>query len=218
MNGCAFTFHAYANVTHAFVNTNIFSTLISLYHSQWSSVTLMLKNITENVWRTTIWHLFFHWLFFSPSLRQKPISASFWERGSGRDKFNGRVVRNLITGHYEAEMLLWLLCNVTSTGTCNKDGVEGRHVWSVSALCNQSHTPFPHKNKQLDFQLWWSFLRFVFDLSVSLCVRVTDKVVNPWCLCGKCVWYMSDLVSKLWPFMSILISLLWISILQKVTL
>lgn len=70
-------------------------------------------------------------------------------------QINGRVAENLITRHYEAEILLWLLCIVTCACTWNNAGAVEHHVRSFSVQWNQSHTSSWNKNKHLDFHSFW---------------------------------------------------------------
>lgn len=126
---------------------------------------------------------------FQYLLVPKPISASFCLRGCRQPEINGRVAGNLITRHYEAVMLLWLLCNVTFAGTWNDGGAEGHHIRSFSAQCYQSHTSSWYKNKQLDFQsiMWDCYFLFVLES-----VRNEGQ--------GCKVWdFWTVLVSSLWP-------------------
>lgn len=150
MDGCAFTLCAYANVKHT--NTNIFSVYTPCHiMPQWSSITLMLENIRENVFRTTVSLLSFSNSCSVPLCARTNFSLFLFEGV----QTGWNQAGNLITGHYEAEIFVWLLCNVTLAGTCYNGGAEGHHVKSFSARCNQSLASSWYKNKQLDFQSIW---------------------------------------------------------------
>lgn len=168
MDGRAFTLHAYANIKHGFAQTEKFSQCtphidLIIVVPQWSCTTAMLKNITENnVSSSSVFSLVSRLTLFQYLLVPEPISASFCLRGYRQPEINGRVAGNLITRHYEAVMLLWLLCNVTFACIWNNGGAEGHHIRSFSAQCNQSHTSSWYKNKQLDFQsIMWDCYFFV---------------------------------------------------------
>lgn len=113
---------------------------------QWSAVTSMLKKHQRKCFlETSVEQLLFRLFSFPPTLFLylvvlEPISAALCLRGCRRAEINGRVAGNLIMRHYEADMLSWLLCNITFASSGE---AEGRHVRSFSARQNQSHTSSP---------------------------------------------------------------------------
>lgn len=100
MDGRAFTLHAYANIKHGFAQTEKFSQCtphidLIIVVPQWSCTTAMLKNITENVFRTTFQAALFSlsslvWLFFSTSWCPNQFQLlSVWE---GTDSLKSMAV------------------------------------------------------------------------------------------------------------------------------
>lgn len=115
-DGSVFTLYVYAKIVIlivVFAQTEAFSqckphTEPITVLPQGSQTTLMLKNITENPSETT-----FQAALFSPSsdsfsvplCARTNFSFSLYERVQNPE-VNGHVAGNLITRHYEAEMLL----------------------------------------------------------------------------------------------------------------
>lgn len=175
MDGCAFTLHAYVNVKHGFANTNIFSALTShrprYIIPQWSSIAFMLKNIRENVFRTTpfAFALFSDFSLSTSWCQNQFQPLSVWE---GSDRLKSMDVRLEISLQgimrhrrcYDYSAMLLLPAHVIM------EGAEGHRVRSFSARCNQSPASSWYKNKQLDFQrIIWDLFFFSVCAGVLMC-------------------------------------------------
>lgn len=145
----------------------------------------------------------------------KPISVFIFWRGLQWAESNECVIGDLITGHYEGDMLLWLLFNITSASTCENSGVS-----SHSALWNQSHASSSYKNKQLDFQstIWdFSFPFFYFlvlNVSFALLLSMSGSTLRLYRYCfSRSVLHLYTFASSnlFWKTFSFLIILLGIS-------